>query len=393
MTGRRPCPPEPLFLNWSDPLSQGLRPISSPTTLVEGGAWPLSESTVDTPMRNAAGWKYPEASYVGSGVTVGKGPYGYMKEFPNVTGNHIEILPDLQFAMDSRYSNGWTVSCIFHANSYSTSGRGMLWHLGTRTVTTPFNMMCYMRTTAGYSHIAFGSASTITMRPVANISALLIGKPTVISFLYNGNGVSVLSSYTMFVDGVNIPLRAATAFGAKPAQNTVGGNYEANKLFDGTISNFLIHNRILSPAETTLLHSDPYRIYRKTNPNQWIGGVQPAAIPVFAGLAHIYSIGAGMFRLIWPAATGTFQYYWVYVSTAADVFNSGVKVLVLPPGLQETVIQVKDASGNVFVDGTKYYFGMRADNQTTEDVNTVEYACTTQGEAIPYENQQYIKHI
>jgi len=107
----------------------------------------------------------------------------------------------------------------------------------------------------------------------------------------------------------------------------------------------------------------------------------------FAGINKAQGIaGTTSILLQWPAASGDFTAYVIYISTSANPFATGVIVSGVPEGTTKARVKLYNVAGNYMVNGVSYYFGVRTDSYGVEgDSNTVELS------ASPYGGQTIIR--
>ncbi len=92
--------------------------------------------------------------------------------------------------------------------------------------------------------------------------------------------------------------------------------------------------------------------------------------PTFAGITKFEILSNNKFYVEWAAGTGTITGYKIYVRNATNPF--GQKPITVDSTLTSAIICTSGEMASFFQGGTTYYCGVRADNNGTNDGNTVE---------------------
>ena len=94
--------------------------------------------------------------------------------------------------------------------------------------------------------------------------------------------------------------------------------------------------------------------------------------PTFAGIVKIEMLTGGIMRLSWAAGSGTITGYKIYLREASSsVFSDTYWLKTVRGTMTSTLIQLEADNATLLRPGTTYYLGVKAINETVEDVNTV----------------------
>lgn len=99
--------------------------------------------------------------------------------------------------------------------------------------------------------------------------------------------------------------------------------------------------------------------------------------PTFAGITGADPLTTGKFKIEWTAGTGTITGYDVYCWTATNPFAQ--KYISVDATLTSVIVSTLGDGETFFVGGQTYYFGVRANNNGTQDGNTVEISAICTG--------------
>ncbi len=94
--------------------------------------------------------------------------------------------------------------------------------------------------------------------------------------------------------------------------------------------------------------------------------------PVFAGITKFEILSNNKFYVAWTAGTGTITSYDIYIRNATNPFNVSYLAMRVKGTVTETIVHLQGDAITLLQGGTTYYCGVRADNNGTNDGNTVE---------------------
>ena len=115
------------------------------------------------------------------------------------------------------------------------------------------------------------------------------------------------------------------------------------------------------------------------------GTVATPATPTFAGIVDLVAVG-GRLRATWSAGGGTITGYRVFIrnGSSTNLFTSTYFMAEVDNGVTEYIFTTEADGATLLQSTSTYYVGVRADNDGSEDSNTVSLSASADGDgAVP----------
>jgi hypothetical protein len=146
----------------------------------------------------------------------------------------------------------FTYACWANVNSFATERYCNVGSFRSGSGTVGFGISNGI----GYLGLLFGSQNASWGRWKNDIAAsTFLNTWRLCVYVYNGGTATSASSFTTYVDGVQYPVNAADPFGVQFSENAIG--YDGGVVqafFSGRISESILFNRAISPAEARQLY-------------------------------------------------------------------------------------------------------------------------------------------
>jgi hypothetical protein len=257
MANYHPKPPSILGIDTSDTLSGSIL-----------AAWPMNSPSSSEAPRDCSG-RNKHMTYNGVAVGVVPSQYGYSRHYTDTANKFCIFGTDSFFDLTKPFS----ISASFKIDSFGASTLPFLMSIIT-SGSEAFTVIPSSHNS--YRPVSFGAGGIVEFKPTGG-DTLSVGWHT-LSMMYNGASSSVISNYTVVIDGENRALTTPAGLGAVPQKNYVGGrDAGSNNPWDGLIDNIVLYDTELTLLDASKFHQDPFYMYRKTNRlSSWIGGISLA---------------------------------------------------------------------------------------------------------------------
>ena len=153
-------------------------------------------------------------------------------------------------------TGGFSISAWVYLDGYTASFPAIVKLITDKSATSNTCWSMGLSNTAGYTGVFFGSSSDFAKsRTDGDISGDFIGAWKHVCVTFDGVDRGALSSYKIYVNGVNITLVAAGAFGAtSTASSTIGWAISTN-YWNGKIDEVGIFNVALTNPEVLSIYN------------------------------------------------------------------------------------------------------------------------------------------
>ena len=265
------------------------------------------------------------------------------------TSDYIDLGSDVLF--DS--TKGFSFSAWVYLDGYTASFPAIVKLITDKSATSNTCWSMGLSNVAGYTGVFFGSSSDFAKCTTdGDISGDFIEAWKHVCVTFDGVDRGALSSYKIYVNGVNITLVAAGAFGAtSTASSTIGWAISTN-YWNGKLSQVCIFDYELSTDQITYL-------YNLNNPMAITGGGKPIAYyplgddsnpTALAGYPNI-SVGDTVFDF--PVRSNPATQNMSVANSGITAFNNATNFscsgwFYIDGNLSQSILNINDGANNRF---------------------------------------------